>query len=150
MPATDHSALGRSTPPTLNEVEKGAIRRFAEAVGDLNPAYFDAEYARASGFRGVVAPPTFPLTFSAGVDVRALLGVGTRSLLLADYTVEYERPIVAGDRLVVRSRVVEAGQRPGPAGKVEVGVVEDEGLDEAGRLVYRARRTFVVRTTRET
>jgi acyl dehydratase len=138
MPATDPSALGRSTSPTLNEVEKGAIRRFAEALGDLNPAYFDAEYARASGFRGVAAPPTFPLTFSAGVDVRALLGVGPRGLLLADYTVEYQRPIVAGDRLVVRSRVVEVGQRPGPAGKVEVGV-----------LVYRARRTFVVRTTRE-
>jgi acyl dehydratase len=149
MPVTEHSPVGRSTPATLNEVEKGAIRRFAEALGDLNPMYFDLDYARASGFRGLVAPPTFPVSFNAGVDFKALLGVGQRGLLLADFTVEYERPILAGDRLLVKSRVVEVGERPGPVGKVEVGVVEDEGLDEAGALVYRARRTFVIRTTRE-
>ncbi|MDP1921805.1 MAG: MaoC family dehydratase N-terminal domain-containing protein, partial [Myxococcales bacterium] len=42
----DRAAVGRTTPPTLNEVERGAIRRFAEALGDYNPIYFDAEYAR--------------------------------------------------------------------------------------------------------
>ena len=33
----DKNAVGRSSPPTLNEVEKGAIRRFAEALGDVAP-----------------------------------------------------------------------------------------------------------------
>ena len=37
------NAVGRTTPPMLNEVEQGAIRRFAEALGDYNTAYFDAE-----------------------------------------------------------------------------------------------------------
>jgi acyl dehydratase len=111
--------------------------------------YFDADFARASGFRGLVAPPTFPVSFNAGVDWKALLGVGARGLLLADFTVEYERPIVAGDRLLVQSKVVEAGERPGPAGPVRVAVVEDEGLDATGALVYRARRTFVIRSARE-
>jgi len=45
----DKNAIGRSSPPTLNEVEKGAIRRFAEALGDFNPMYYDEEYARAAG-----------------------------------------------------------------------------------------------------
>jgi len=40
----DKNAIGRSSPPTLNEVEKGAIRRFAEALGDFNPMYYDEEY----------------------------------------------------------------------------------------------------------
>ncbi|HEY1089293.1 MAG TPA: MaoC family dehydratase N-terminal domain-containing protein [Archangium sp.] len=145
----DRNAVGRTTPPTLCEVEKGAIRRFAESLGDYNPSYFDAEYARASGFPGIVVPPSFPLAFTAGVDLRELLGVPARSLLLAEWTVDYERPIVAGDRLLLTTRVVEVGERPSPAGRVEVASVEDEGRDEAGVLVLKVRRTYVVRTTRD-
>ncbi len=145
----DKNAVGRTTPPMLNEVEKGAIRRFAEALGDYNPAYFDAEYARASGFNGIVAPPSFPLSFTAGVDLRELLGVSAKHLLLADWTVDYERPVVAGDRLLLTTRVLDVGQRPSAAGRVDVVTVEDEGREESGKLVLRVRRTYVVRNTRE-
>lgn len=145
----ERNAVGRSTPPTLHEVEKGAIRRFAEALGDLNPLYFDHDYARASGFATVTVPPAFPCSFTAGLELKELLGVPTRNLLLAEQTIEYERPIVAGDSLLVTARVAEITERPGPAGKVEVAVVEDEGRDQEGKLVYRSRRTFVVRAGRE-
>ena len=37
----DKNAIGRASPPFLNEVEKGAIRRFAESLGDYNPIYYD-------------------------------------------------------------------------------------------------------------
>jgi acyl dehydratase len=142
----DRSALGRTTPPALNEVERGAIRRFAESLGDGNPIYFDADYARASGMPNVVAPPTFPLSFHTGSDLREALGVSLRSLINAECTFEYERPICAGDRLLVTSKVAEVSERPGPAGRVDVAILEDEGRDEEGRLVYRMRRTLVVRS----
>jgi acyl dehydratase len=145
----ERTAVGRSTPPTLHEVEKGAIRRFAEALGDLNPLYFDHEYARASGLSTIAAPPNFPCSFTAGLELKELLGVPSRQLLLAEQTIEYERPIVAGDALLVTTRVVEIAERPGPAGKVEVAVVEDEGRDREGKRVYRSRRTFVVRAGRD-
>jgi acyl dehydratase len=142
----DRSAVGKTTPPALNEVERGAIRRFAEALGDGNPIYFDADYARASGMPNVVAPPTFPLSFHTGSDLREALGVSLRSLINAECVFEYERPICAGDRLLVTSKLAEVSERPGPAGKVDVAVIEDEGRDEEGRLVYRMRRTLVVRS----
>jgi acyl dehydratase len=145
----DRSALGKSTPPTLNEVERGAIRRFAEALGDGNPIYFDPDYARASGMPNVVAPPTFPLSFHTGIDLREALGVPMRSLINAEASFEYERAICAGDRILVSSKVVEVSERPGPTGRVDVAVLEDEGRDEEGRLVYRARRTLVVRGSKE-
>jgi acyl dehydratase len=145
----DRNAVGRTTPPMLNEVEKGAIRRFAEALGDYNPAYFDAEYARASGFTGVVAPPSFPLSFTAGVDLRELLGIAARHLLLAEWSVDYERPVVAGDRLLITTRVIDVAERPSAAGRVEIATVEDEGREESGKLVLRVRRTYIVRNTRE-
>ena len=145
----DKNAIGRSSPPTLNEVEKGAIRRFAEAVGDYNPIYYDEEYARASGFPTIVAPPTFPASFHSAADLRELLGVGIKSLLHAEQAFEYERPILAGDRIYVSTKVADVLEKTGPAGKMDVAVIEDEGRDEEGTLVFRARRTLVVRAAKE-
>lgn len=145
----DKNAVGRSSPPTLNEVEKGAIRKFAEAIGDFNPVYYDDEYARAAGYPTVVAPPTFPASFHSAADLRELLGVAIKSLLHAEQTFEYERPIFAGDRIYVATRVAEVLERTGPTGKMDVAVIEDEGRDEEGNLVFRARRTLVVRATKE-
>ena len=146
----DKNAVGRSAPPTLNEVEKGAIRRFAEAIGDFNPVYYDEEYARAAGYPTVVAPPTFPACFHSSADLRELLGVGIKSLLHAEQSFEYERPILAGDRIFVSTRVADITERTGPSGRMDVAVMEDEGRDEEGNLVFRARRTLVVRPARET
>jgi acyl dehydratase len=145
----DKNAIGRSSPPTLNEVEKGAIRRFAEALGDFNPMYYDEEYARAAGYPTIVAPPTFPASFHSAADLRELLGVSIKSLLHAEQAFEYERPIFAGDRIYVGTRVAEVLERTGPAGKLDVAVIEDEGRDEEGNLVFKARRTLVVRATKE-
>jgi acyl dehydratase len=145
----DKNAIGRSSPPTLNEVEKGAIRRFAEALGDYNPIYYDEEYARALGYPTIVAPATFPASFHSAADLRELLGVGIKSLLHAEQSFDYERPIIAGDRIYVSTRVADVLERQGPAGKMDVAIIEDEGRDEEGNLVFKARRTLVVRATRE-
>ena len=55
----DKSLIGRESEPVVHDVEKGAIRRFAEALGDPNPIYVDEEAARAAGYPALVAPPTF-------------------------------------------------------------------------------------------
>lgn len=141
----DKNAIGRASPPTLNEVEKGAIRKFAEAVGDYNPIYYDEEYARASGYPTIVAPPTFPASFHSAADLRELLGVSIKSLLHAEQSFEYERPIFAGDRIFVATRVSDVMERTGPGGKMDVAVIEDEGRDEEGNVVFRAKRTLVIR-----
>jgi acyl dehydratase len=145
----DRNAVGRASPPTLNEVEKGAIRRFAESIGDFNPVYYDEEFARGAGYPTLLAPPTFPASFHSVADLRELLGVSIKSLLHAEQSFDYERPIFAGDRIYVSTRVAEVMERTGPAGKMDVAVIEDEGRDEDGTLVFRARRTLVVRTSKE-
>ena len=61
----DRNAIGRESKPAINEVEKGSIRKFAEAIGETNPIYFEEAAARAAGYRSVVAPPTFPTTLRA-------------------------------------------------------------------------------------
>ena len=44
------------------EVSREHIRRFAQAIGDSNPAYTDPEAAKALGHPDVIAPPTFLTT----------------------------------------------------------------------------------------
>ena len=142
----DRNAIGRESKPAINDVEKGSIRRFAEAIGETNPIYFEEAAARAAGYRSVVAPPTFPTTLRAGSDLREglLLSPG-KHLLQAEQSFEYARPIVAGDKLTVRSKIVEVSQRQTPSGLTDVVVIEDEGRDEAQEVVYRSRQLWVVR-----
>jgi acyl dehydratase len=142
----DRNAIGRESKPALNEVEKGAIRRFAEALGETNPIYFEEAAARAAGYRSVVAPPSFATTLRAGSDLReGLMLTPGKHLLQAEQSFEYARPIVAGDRLTVRSRIAEVSQRQTPSGLTDVVVIEDEGRDDAGDVVYRSRQLWVVR-----
>jgi len=42
-------------------VERGAVRRFAQAVMDLDPVFVDADFAAQTRFERPVAPPLYPL-----------------------------------------------------------------------------------------
>ena len=44
--------VGKESVPVKNEVEKGAIRKFAEAIGDPNPLYHDEAYAKPPATAG--------------------------------------------------------------------------------------------------
>jgi acyl dehydratase len=141
----DRTLIGRESEPTVIEVEKGAVRRFADALGDPNPLALDEAAARAAGHPGLVAPPTFPVTLGWTDQFRHSLDLGTRAVLHSEQAFEYARPIVAGDRISVRSKVVDVQERTGASGPVDVLVVEDEGRDEKGALVFRARATHIIR-----
>jgi len=141
----DKTLIGRESEPVLHEVEKGAIRRFAEALGDPNLLALEESAARAAGYGGLVAPPTFAVTLGWSERFRHSLDLGTRSVLHSEQGFEYARPIVAGDRLVVRSRVADVQERAGASGPMDVLVIEDEGRDEKGELVFKARSTLILR-----
>src|SRR6267143_1362753 len=51
--------IGKVSEARTYDVERGAIRRFAEAIGDPNPLFNSDREARKSRFGGMIAPPTF-------------------------------------------------------------------------------------------
>jgi acyl dehydratase len=55
----DPSLIGKEVAIGTFTVTAEDIRAFAEAIGDLNPLYLDADAARAAGYANVIAPPTF-------------------------------------------------------------------------------------------
>lgn len=59
--------IGRVTNEASGTVVKKEFQRWAAAVKDRNPLYFDDEYAKAHGFREVVAPPLYVQYVTLGV-----------------------------------------------------------------------------------
>jgi acyl dehydratase len=141
----DRSLIGRESEPVVHEIERSAIRRFADALGDPNPLYQDEAIARAAGHPALVAPPTFPVALTSNERFRHSLDLGTRSTLHAEQQFEYQRPLVAGDRITVVSRVADVLERPSASGPMDVIVIEDEGRDEKGELAFRTRATLILR-----
>ena len=141
----DKTLIGRESETTVVEVEKGAIRRLVEAIGDANPLHSDEAAARAAGFASLVAPPTFPAVLSLNERFRHSLDLGTRSLLLGEESIEYGRPIVAGDRLTVKTKVADVQERAGTSGATDVLILETEGRGAEGEFVFRTRETYILR-----
>ncbi|MDF1564948.1 MAG: MaoC family dehydratase N-terminal domain-containing protein [Deltaproteobacteria bacterium] len=141
----DRRLVGRTTTPGRNLVERGAVRRFADALGEDNPIHRSERAARAMGYPGIVAPPTFPVTFEAGSDLRELLGVANGEVLLAEQVFEYERPIVVGETILVTHRIDEISSRDGISGAMELVVISETGRLTSGEVVYRGRHQLVAR-----
>jgi acyl dehydratase len=147
-PVLDPKAVGVWSTPALNEIEAGAIRRFAEAMGETNPIYFSEVAARAQGYRAVVAPLAFAAALRSSLSLQGA-AAPNRTVLSSEQQIESLVPICAGDKILVASRIVEINQRPGTAGPLEFVVIEDEGKTPEGKLIFRARRTMILKATRE-
>jgi acyl dehydratase len=135
----DPGHLGRRTDAVVLDVERGAIRRFAEAIGDRDPIYYDEAAARAAGHERIPAPPTFATSLRPP-DIREGMGVDLRRLLHGEQSYELRRPIYAGDRLRVYARVAELGEKTGRSGVMDVLTTEQIGEDDrTGDVVFVGR-----------
>mgnify|MGYP001467762648 CR=1 FL=1 len=139
----DPAVIGSTSEAVLIEVEKGAIRAFANAIGDDNPLFTDEAYARQQGFKSIVAPPTFPTTFRVpNKNVRFELS----RVLHGEQEYSYVRPIVAGDVLRCVSRVADVYEKEGKQGGAMTFLVSEvRGEDEEGQLVFTGRSTVILR-----
>jgi acyl dehydratase len=102
--ALDPKIVGRTyTSKRSFEVGREKIREFAEAIGDPNPVFRDAEAARGYGHADVIAPPTFPITLTWDTTEQVIgdpeLGLALHRILHGEQRFSYARPIVAGDEL---------------------------------------------------
>jgi acyl dehydratase len=148
--ALDQSFVGRTYPPTEPyEVSRVKIREFAEAVGDLNPAYLDPEAARALGHKDVIAPPTFPIVISLPAGDQAALdpelGLDYTRVVHGDQRFVYERPLRAGDRVVCGVRVQSIKSAAGN----DMITIAAELRTEEGELVCTAYGMLVARAAED-
>ncbi len=55
--------IGKRSALVKNTVERGAVQKFAEAIGDPAPIFIDEEVGKNSRYKRNIAPATFPVTF---------------------------------------------------------------------------------------
>jgi uncharacterized OB-fold protein/acyl dehydratase len=178
--------IGQSTgEPQLSPhaVNAPMIRHWVEAMGDANPIYVSDEAARAHGYDGVIAPPTMLQAWimrglrasqlvDAARDAGEHPGNGTHDSLLHLLDLEgltsvvatnceqrYGRPLVIGDRLLVRSLIEDVSdpKRTGlGTGRFvttrldftavpDAEVPEDPSLEELAALAERGERVAIMR-----
>jgi uncharacterized protein len=115
------------------------IRHWVEAMGDKNPVYLSDEVAQAAGYDQLIAPPTMlqawimrGLKASNEIETARAAGAsqgegpndrmmkllddeGLTSVVATNCEQKYGRPLVVGDRLLVRS-VIESVSEPKQTG----------------------------------
>ena len=127
-------AIGcESQGPTL-EVEKGAILKFAQAIGDANPRWNDEAAARKSRYGGLIAPPTF-LRLMGHVRPPLPFDLPFQRLLDGGSDWEYFEPIRSGDRISSSARVENIVERPGRLGVMIITTTKVTYHNQLGELV---------------
>ena len=136
------AALGVESEPEVYDLERGAIRRFAGAIGDPNPLYRDPGAARDAGYGDVIAPPTY---------LRAL----TPDPALPPYPRPYPevldggsawryfRPVQAGERMSVTWRLADAKEREGRLGPMVIATMEISYRGVDGALSATQHSTLI-------
>jgi acyl dehydratase len=67
IPDEARAMIGAETGRASGRVVRQEFQRWAAAVKDRNPLYFDAGFARAHGYRDVVMPPMYLSYVTLGV-----------------------------------------------------------------------------------
>jgi acyl dehydratase len=141
----DRALIGSSVAPFAVEVEKGAIRRFAEAIGESAEIYFDEAFARSLGYPGIVAPPTFPTTFRPPSKAAWIRGLDEGRILAGEQGFRYRRPILAGDQLQCVLRLTEVQDKRSSKGNMELIIQDLIVTSPSGDLVCINRRVVIYR-----
>jgi acyl dehydratase len=143
------SVKGKEYAPYTVTVERGRIKDFARAIGDLNPFYLDDSVGAASEFGDVIAPPTFPITFKDDTaDTGTMLkdlGVDIGRILHGEQEFELHRAITPGETLLCRPKITDIYEKSGKSGPMAFVVRETAVTDAKNELVATLRGVTVVR-----
>ncbi len=136
------SEIGKESPPRSEEVEKGAIRRFVNALGDHNPLYEDEEFARKSRYGGEIAPPLFVITFGRQRRPQPDTRLG-RAIINAGNEYEFFQPIRPGDVITHTRKLVDVKERTGRLGRMYIAISETTYVNQRGEKVAIGRGTHI-------
>lgn len=143
----DQKHIGYAPPPILWDVEKGRIAFFAKVIGLTDPIHTDEAAAKAAGYRGIVAPPTFifgaPGDSGETMKLIETLEIDLGKVLHGEQRFDYHAPVCAGDTLRFESKVSDIYDKKG--GALEFVVNGTKVTNQLGEHVADLHSVIVVR-----
>ena len=143
----DRKFIGMESEDRFVEVEKGQLRLFALATAEPNPIYFSEEEAKKAGYSAIPVPPTFAFCLASLAPPRNTsargMNIPIAKILHGEQQFTYHKQIFAGDRVRLKTRVVDIYEKKG--GALEFIVFETTSHNQAGELCVSARTVTVVR-----
>lgn len=136
--------IGVEWEPRVCEIEKGMIRRFAQAIGDPNPLWQNEEHAGRSKYGGIIAPPTFVLTIGFEQFLEQILALASFGTILHGSTeLECYQPIIPGDVVAVTTKITNVRERDGKMGKTAFITFEITYRNQRQELVAKCRQMVI-------
>ena len=138
--------IGVEAEPEFWEVEKGHIRRFAQAIGDSNPLWQDEEYARKTRYGGIIAPPLYLNDAGLVRFVDRLVDMcPDKANINGGTDLEYYGLMRPGDTIRTVAKLAEVKEKTGKTGVMIFLTVEVTYTNQRNELVARCRNTFIRR-----
>lgn len=134
--AMREQAIGVESEPAVMVIEQGHVARFAEAIGDDNPAYT----VGAPETDGIVAPPTF-LRAMRGIRPVLPFDAPFTRLLDGGSDWEYFGYVRPGDTITAVGRIEDIRERAGSIGQMLISTI---------KITYRNQHDAIVATQTST
>jgi len=137
--------IGTQSDPVILEVERGIIRRYAQAIEDPNLLYNDVEYAKNSKYGEMICPPGFfgwpvkPRSMAQASLLNQIMNMTGRSIILDNGDeFEFMLPIRAGDTLTSVGRITDVYEEVGRSGnRLLLSITETTYFNQNGDIVAK-------------
>ncbi len=136
------ASIGKRSDKVKNTIEKGAVRKFAEAIGDPNPIFLDEKAGANSRYKRNIAPPTFPVTFDAGTIEE--LRLPKKGLIHGEQIYHYTRPLFVGEDVYCWMEVKDYYEKSGNFGDMGFLVMIKYGEDSEKQLLFTEERIIII------
>jgi len=138
------AAVGMESAPSEVEIERSAIRKYAAAIQDPNPIYFDAAYAKRTPHGTIIAPPTFLCAIELdSAELKIPIPATHTEQLNGGVEYIYERPIRLHEVLIASRRLAAVSEGDGRLGRMLFLNHEIAFRDRDGKLVGQQIQTGI-------
>ncbi|RFB18818.1 MaoC family dehydratase [Bacillus sp. HNG] len=134
--------IGKQSAKVKNVVERGAVKKFAEAIGDPHPIFMDEEFGKASRYKTNIAPPTFPRVFEFGKIEGFVLP--EKGLIHGEQIYNYERPLLVGEEIYCYTKVEKYVEKKGSTGSMGFLTISENGEDLNGDLIFTSKLVVII------